>query len=234
MNIERVEKQSTKQLQAHLKPFLEYLELYILKKINDKNFIYENIVSNVNRVISESRINKIINKIARNIQQDIGYFSFLDFEQVVGEGVNFKKNNEKNIIKDFVSQLKANVEQIKISLINNLYVSITAYREDIIAKNGAKLEIRQAFKSFEARNRNLLISKVNEYYSHLNQKRSEEIGIDSYRWITKKDGKQRELHNKRHNKIFKWSDKLSDGHAGRPYNCRCVAMPVIFKGLANA
>jgi len=56
-----------------------------------------------------------------------------------------------------------------------------------------------------------------------------ELGVTHYTWRTRRDNRVRDKHRRRDGRRFAWADPPSDGHPGEPYNCRCVAIPVLKK-----
>lgn len=91
-------------------------------------------------------------------------------------------------------------------------------------------------------------SQISRLSGTLTKVIQEELGIGSYRWVTKRDDRVRPSHRELNGRIFKWSDppamwymragkKVYSGrrcHPGEEWGCRCVAAPVIFPSLIKA
>lgn len=79
-----------------------------------------------------------------------------------------------------------------------------------------------------ARSRARLIARdqLSTLNQQLTQERQTALGVEEYQWVTALDERVRPDHQERHGKTFRWDSPPSDGHPGRPINCRCVARPV--------
>lgn len=64
-----------------------------------------------------------------------------------------------------------------------------------------------------------------------NQAAQADAGVAEYIWLATKDARTRDAHRARDGKRFRWDDPPSDGHAGFPIRCRCVALAVIPEGF---
>lgn len=60
---------------------------------------------------------------------------------------------------------------------------------------------------------------VNSYVGQANEWRSSYVGIDSYQWQTREDGKVRESHAANNGQTFKWASPPATGAPGADYNC---------------
>lgn len=60
----------------------------------------------------------------------------------------------------------------------------------------------------------------------INQLRQADLGIESYVWRTRDDGKVRSTHAANAVRVFRWDDPPFTGHPGHDHNCRCVAEPI--------
>lgn len=80
-----------------------------------------------------------------------------------------------------------------------------------------------------ARRRAELIAQdqVAKLKARLDQERVSSLGSKRYRWVTSRDERVRQEHQRRQGRIFEWSSPPSDGHPGEPIRCRCVAEPLL-------
>lgn len=67
------------------------------------------------------------------------------------------------------------------------------------------------------------IGKAN---GELTKFRQQDLGIDSYTWVTSHDERVRALHQQYDGQVFQWDKPPSDGHPGMAIKCRCHASPV--------
>lgn len=61
----------------------------------------------------------------------------------------------------------------------------------------------------------------------LTQYRNQQLGITSYKWMTRRDDRVRPAHRARQGKLFRWDKPPFDGHPGYAVGCRCIAQAVI-------
>jgi len=67
----------------------------------------------------------------------------------------------------------------------------------------------------------------------INRLVQEALGIETYKWMTRGDGRVRMMHRALNNTVQRWdrppiiSPDGRRGHPGDDYNCRCVAIPVV-------
>lgn len=69
-----------------------------------------------------------------------------------------------------------------------------------------------------------------QFLTDINERRQRELGVTHYIWRSRDDAKVRTAHAERHDRLFSWDDRFSDGHPGHGYNCRCTAEPAILDG----
>lgn len=149
-----------------------------------------------------------------------------------------EKHKSININHDLKVRIKYNLDEFK--KINSNYF------DDLFIKHASWLE-KQYFDNFRAGIRHENIAKellklgykhgynramfyvktqIRELNSILNRQFQIGMGAEKYRWVTTLDGRQRPSHNRRHLKIFHWSNPPEDGHPGIPWGCRCSAVPI--------
>lgn len=67
-------------------------------------------------------------------------------------------------------------------------------------------------------------------FGFLNRVQQEAMGIDYYVWTTQRDGRVREGHADRDDRIFRWDDPPEGGHPSQDFGCRCYARPLGVEG----
>ena len=67
-------------------------------------------------------------------------------------------------------------------------------------------------------------------FGFLNRVQQEAMGIDFYVWTTQRDGRVREGHTERDDKIFRWDDPPEGGLPSQDFGCRCYARPLGVEG----
>lgn len=141
------------------------------------------------------------------------------------------------------SQINRNAEIIK-SLPLDVARQVTSYIDDEAIK-GRRAEdiaddIQRKFSGI-TRNKAALIARTetSKTSTALTQARSENVGLDWYRWRTSEDGRVRDSHRHMEGVLVKWIDPPSperlEGaknppapyHAGNIWNCRCYPEPVV-------
>lgn len=93
-------------------------------------------------------------------------------------------------------------------------------------------EIRKRTKT--SRNRAKLIARdqVGKLTSNITARRSKDLGITRFRWVTSLDDRVRSSHRALHGKVFSYDKGADvDGQSGvlpgEPINCRCAIVPII-------
>jgi len=88
----------------------------------------------------------------------------------------------------------------------------------------------------ESRAELIAVDQVGKLFGQVNRDRQMALGIEKFRWMTKRDPKVRKLHRPRHRIVFRWDSPPSDGIPGFPIRCRCHGDPVVddLRALVNA
>ncbi len=109
----------------------------------------------------------------------------------------------------------------------------TVYAAKIEGRSAEKLrkELQDVFKIPEKRARLIARDQTSKLNSDLNSIRQQQIGIKAYRWMTSADERVRPLHKRLNNRMYEWG-KPTDAEEGlppgKPVQCRCVAIGVVF------
>lgn len=146
-------------------------------------------------------------------------------------GVSIKPFIKLADVRPFLNQsIRQNV-----SLISNMNADTKARVEQVLYdafanrrnKKWLTDELSKAMGITKRRARNIAGDQTHKLNSQLTQYRNEELGITSYIWKTREDGRVRPAHITRQDHIFEWSKPPYDGHPGYPVNCRCSAAAVL-------
>jgi SPP1 gp7 family putative phage head morphogenesis protein len=135
---------------------------------------------------------------------------------------------------DLVQLLSVKSEEF-VGLIKNLTEDM-AYRINrevlgSILEGRSNADIAKALTNIEdiGRGRARLIARdqANKLNGAMNRFRQEQAGITHFKWKTIIDGRQRDSHGARDNKIYPWDAPPSGEIPGGPINCRCRALAVL-------
>jgi SPP1 gp7 family putative phage head morphogenesis protein len=135
---------------------------------------------------------------------------------------------------DLVDLLAIKSEQFN-GLITNLSQDILnrIERETLgsIFEGRSNADIAKSLQEIEGigRNRARLIARdqASKLNGAMNAFRQQQAGIESYKWSTILDGRERPAHHARNGKIFRWDKPPYDGAPSVAVNCRCRALAII-------
>lgn len=135
---------------------------------------------------------------------------------------------------DLVDLLSIRSEQFN-SLIKNLSQDVLnrVERETLgsIFEGRSNADISKSLQEIDGigRNRARLIARdqASKLNGAMNEFRQRQAGVESYKWSTILDGRERPSHHARNGKIFSWDKPPPDGAPGYPINCRCRALAII-------
>jgi len=144
---------------------------------------------------------------------------------------------DKNIESLFLKRIEANVELIR-TIPEKYLDTVQAKVLQGLQKGSNFFSIRKDILKIgeSTRYRAKLIARdqMSKLNGALNQFRQQDIGIDSYTWVTAGDERVRPDHKSKNNKVFQWNSPPPDtGHPGQDIQCRCVANPNFTGLLAN-
>ena len=125
---------------------------------------------------------------------------------------------------------------------------LAAYRGETFAEGSLTNRLAKIGNITKRRAQFIARDQTSDLVSDLNQIRQQEVGIEGYLWRNSQDirvvgrpggtyptGNRRHMdHWTREGKFYRWDDPPSDGHPGKPINCRCFAEPVIERSKLNA
>ena len=76
---------------------------------------------------------------------------------------------------------------------------------------------------------------ASRYVGEASEFRQEDIGIDSYGWLSRRDGDVRDTHLENDGQTFRWGlPPIETGPPGADYNCRCIAEPDLSESLIES
>ena len=102
-------------------------------------------------------------------------------------------------------------------------VDIAAERPDIEPSVLVNLAARRASRRIGVVGPDIMRTFV----ADMNRVRQIDAGIDSYVWLTRRDGRVRPSHSRNEGRTFRWSSPPPTQHPGFDYGCRCVACGVL-------
>lgn len=139
-------------------------------------------------------------------------FSEEDLAKVVDEAISANVS----LIRSIPQQYADRVESI---ILNGLQ---GGRRSEDIAK-----EIGALGQTTDDRARLIAQDQLGKINSRIAQIRQQKLGVTHYIWSTSHDERVRHSHRLRDGVMFAWDNPPSDGHAGQPIRCRCVALPYL-------
>lgn len=89
-------------------------------------------------------------------------------------------------------------------------------------------EIAKRFDIAEAKARLIAGNQLSRLSSQVRRDRHVEIGITTFKWVTRNDGRVRPAHAVKHGRIFPYEGSRAPSFfPGEEINCRCLAVPIV-------
>jgi SPP1 gp7 family putative phage head morphogenesis protein len=89
-------------------------------------------------------------------------------------------------------------------------------------------EIQAKFDIAENRARLIAGNQLSRLSSQVRRDRHAEIGITTFKWVTRNDGKVRPAHAVKHGRVFPYEGSRAPSFfPGEEINCRCLSVPVV-------
>lgn len=198
--------------------------------------LIERLVSELDPVFSDVLIERIVNAAAMRANTASLRDVTEQLEAMGAAGVALSSLSTSEQIELFVRTNTKLIRTVQSDMIGMIEGTITrgarqGLRHEEIARNlfakatkknpGGDLAKTQKRMRLIARDQ---ISKLN---GELARVRHTEAGIVHYRWITARDGRERDTHAANDGKIFRYDDPPATGHPGEEINCRCSAAPIL-------
>ena len=88
--------------------------------------------------------------------------------------------------------------------------------------------IRKTYRSSGYNLRRIVRDQTNKTIGQLTHLRQQQVGIQSYQWLTSQDERVRPSHVRNSGLIFDWAKPpVETGHPGQDVLCRCSAIPIV-------
>ena len=164
-------------------------------------------------------------------------------KEVLGQDISTKYYEEK--MEDMVQQwIRENVS--KITTIPNEYLAeveaiIRWGYETKQPKVNVYRRLEKQIGLTKSKARMIARDQIGTLNAQMTRYEHESAGIGKYKWITKRDGRVRDMHRALHGTVHKWSEPVAEWymtksrgivytgryiHPGEGYGCRCTASPV--------
>lgn len=207
---------------------------------------YVDSISGVIRTLSlkyANTVEQLAKPTAQNMVGGIATKNKKEFNKVIEKavGVDLSAILVDEGLNDFLdAQVNKNISLIK-SIPDEYFKSIettvmngvaNGQRWEQIAREiGGVKDISSVNGKLQNRIKLIVRNETSNINASINKRRQEQLGVESFKWVTSGDERTRQSHQKLNGKIFDW-DKLPtvDGvktSPGQPINCRCIAVPVI-------
>jgi len=191
--------------------------------------------SNLTSLLAKSAATKMVTNVAtknkkgfdRSLEKIVG----VDLSTIlVDEGLNdfleAQVNKNVSLIKSISSKYFSDIETVVMNGVAN------GQRWEQIAREiGGIKDISSINGKLQNRIKLIARNETSNINASINKRRQEQLGVESFKWVTSGDERTRESHAKLNGKVFDWDNLPTvDGvktSPGQPINCRCIAVPVI-------
>lgn len=200
------------------------LKSKIINKLNDLSINIKNgDIVKLKLSIGES-YDKMGNRLAKDFK-NIGIDQVLTMGQkeiLEADYIGNQELNIKNWADDQIERLRVAVQEQSLKGMNIRELRKKIEKEYQVSKEKAKFLARQ---------------ETSLFLSKYRRESSLSAGIDHYKWSTSKDERVRDRHEALQGQVFKYGeppivdDRGNRKEPGEDYNCRCVAIPVIYKSV---
>jgi len=173
-----------------------------------------------------------IDNLAQQQASQISAFNKLQFAQVIFSATKVNPIiNEPYLVTQSQIFTRNNVNLIKSLSQDQLKRVEEIVNRNLLLGNGVaeiKQELSKTFRITKNRAKLIARDQTSKFNGNLTQLRSQELGIDSYRWSGVLDPRERLSHLANEGKIYYWNKPPANtGHPGHQINCRCIAQPII-------
>lgn len=188
------------------------------------------------RAWTESRIRREIERAAARVDRrqaqnfEVGLIAALGTQ--AGQRVAVGASPPARITRAWVAETTARIVTIRDAAVPRLAVEIEeafrrGTRAETLRRRWIKAGIPTKSGTISGRAKVIARDQIASINALLTRERQQAVGIESYRWRTNIDGREREEHRERDGEIFRWDSPPEDGHPGEPIQCRCWAEPIL-------
>lgn len=201
---------------------------------------FEDIQKIINRILDKIYLSRKLKNQIKSIFIQLNKYSFNETEKFLNE---YKKKNKNffavqipadaPFVQTAIDRFtKSNIELLQLS--GKEYIQeIGDYAQQAFLKGESTESLIKKYLKFTNQNYNVAEfwaqDQLGNAYSFFTKERQTSAGIPGFIWSTSKDNRVRDSHSVVDGKFFLWSiGALVEGvytYPGRPYRCRCVAIP---------
>lgn len=156
-----------------------------------------------------------------------------------GLGVEIPTQDRKvpSKIETFIERNVADIQALSDKTANDIQRLVLDAFERGARPEELAAEIAKRFDMAETRARLIAGNQLSRLSSQVRRDRHVEIGVTTFKWVTRNDGKVRPAHAVKHGRVFPYEGSRAPSFfPGVEPNCRCLAVPVVdeIKGKARA
>jgi SPP1 gp7 family putative phage head morphogenesis protein len=191
--------------------------------------------SNLTALLAKSASTKMVTGIAtknkkgfdRSLEKVVGVdLSSILVDEGLTDFLDAQVNKNVSLIKSIPEKYFTDIETVVMNGVAN------GQRWEQIAREiGGVKDISSINGKLQNRIKLIARNETSNINASINKRRQEQLGIESFKWVTSGDERTRESHAKLNGKVFDWDNLPTvDGvktSPGQPINCRCIAVPVI-------
>jgi SPP1 gp7 family putative phage head morphogenesis protein len=147
-----------------------------------------------------------------------------------GLGVEIPTQDRKvpTLIETFVERNVADVQALSDKTANDIQRLVLDAFERGARPEELAAEIQAKFNIAETRARLIAGNQLSRLSSQVRRDRHAEIGITTFKWVTRNDDRVRPAHAVKHGRIFPYEGSRAPSFfPGEEINCRCLAVPVV-------
>lgn len=147
-----------------------------------------------------------------------------------GLGVEIPTQDRKvpTQIERFVERNVADIQALSDKTANDIQrLVLDAFERGMRPEELASL-IQAKFDIAETRARLIAGNQLSRLSSQVRRDRHVEIGVTTFKWVTRNDGKVRPAHAVKHGRVFPYEGSRAPSFfPGEEPNCRCLAVPIV-------
>lgn len=135
-----------------------------------------------------------------------------------------------DLVRLYINRNAALIKSLSDELVGKVEQAVFQSRIDRTTRHDLQEQLQRLYGISENRARLIATDQIGSINSDFNRSRHTALGIDSYKWRIRGDGKTRPLHVDINGTVYRWDQPTgAEGgqHAGKPIHCRCSAVAVI-------